>query len=131
MGLGASRRGGVEVLVGLGAGASRRYGGASAPASDLESRVGAPVPTSKQRHLDDLRGRAARLRTGNRDLATRLRGVQARAALVQLTNTRLRAKATSLARRLNVASRALALRQIYAASSASAGSAGAGHRRLL
>ncbi|CAD6332696.1 unnamed protein product [Miscanthus lutarioriparius] len=91
---------------------------ASAPAPDLE------------RHLEELRGRAARLHAGNRDLAARLHGVQARAALVRLTNARLRAEAeaSALARRLAAASRALALRQMYAASVSASGdwSCGAG-----
>jgi hypothetical protein len=79
----------------------------------------------KQRHMEELRGRAARLRAGNRDLAALLRGVQARAAVVRLTNARLHAEAGALARRLAAASRALALRQIYTASG-SAGGPGAG-----
>ena len=50
--------------------------------------------------------------------------MQARAALVRLTNARLRAEAGALARRLAAARRALALRQIYAASASASGSAG-------
>ena len=72
----------------------------------------------KQRHLEELRARAGRLQAGNRELAARLRGVQARAALVRLTNARLRAEAGALGRRLAAARRAIALRQIYAAASA-------------
>ena len=70
----------------------------------------------KQRHLEEIRARAGRLQAGNRELAARLRGVQARAALVRLTNARLRAEAGALGRR-----RAVALRQIYAAASAGTG----------
>ncbi|KAL5206798.1 hypothetical protein ABZP36_035007 [Zizania latifolia] len=75
----------------------------------------------KQRHLDELRVKAATLRAANRDIAARLRGVSARAALVSLTNARLRAEAHALARRLAAARRALVLRQLYAAASAATG----------
>ncbi|GJM95053.1 hypothetical protein PR202_ga11749 [Eleusine coracana subsp. coracana] len=78
----------------------------------------------KQRHLEQLRERAARLRASNRELAARLRGIQARAALVGLTNDRLRAEGSALGRRLAAAQRAIALRQIYAAASSAAGSGG-------
>ncbi|KAF0914513.1 hypothetical protein E2562_028989 [Oryza meyeriana var. granulata] len=72
-------------------------------------------------HLDELRGKAAALRASNRDLAARLRGARARAALVSLTNARLRAEAGALARRLAAARRAIALRQLYAAAAAATG----------
>ena len=75
----------------------------------------------KQRHLEELRARAGRLQAGNRELAARLRGVQARAALVRLSNARLRAEAGALGRRLAAARRAVELRQIYAAASAGTG----------
>ncbi|KAF8702451.1 hypothetical protein HU200_032828 [Digitaria exilis] len=75
----------------------------------------------KQRHLEELRARAAGLRAGNRELAARLRGVQARAALARLANARLRAEAGALGRRLAAAQRAIALRQLYAAASAGGG----------
>ncbi|KAG8049368.1 hypothetical protein GUJ93_ZPchr0009g2442 [Zizania palustris] len=76
----------------------------------------------KQRRLDELRGEAAALRAANWDIAARLRGVSARAALVSLANARLRAEAHALARRLAAARRALVLRQLYAAAVASSAS---------
>ncbi|TVU48790.1 hypothetical protein EJB05_00065, partial [Eragrostis curvula] len=78
----------------------------------------------KQQHLQEMRGRAARLRAGNRDLAALLRGLQARTALVRLANDQMRAEGTALARRLAAARRALALRQLYAAATSGAGAGG-------
>ncbi|CAM0948598.1 unnamed protein product [Alopecurus aequalis] len=78
----------------------------------------------KQQHLDQQRAEVALLRASKRDLAEQLRGARARAALVALANARLRAEGQALGRRLAAARRALALRQLYAAASASAGNAG-------
>ncbi|KQK13805.1 bZIP transcription factor 2 [Brachypodium distachyon] len=70
----------------------------------------------KQRHLDDLRALAARLRHGNRELSARARAARGRVALVRLANAELRAEADALGRRLEAAARqALALGQLYAA----------------
>jgi chromosome segregation ATPase len=74
----------------------------------------------KQRHLEELRARAARLRAGNGELAARLRGLQARTEVARLSNDRLRAEGSALGRRLAAAPRAIALRQLYAAATASA-----------
>lgn len=75
----------------------------------------------KQRHLEEQRAAAAALRAGNRQLAEQLRVAKARAGLVALANARLCAQGQTLRRRLNAASHALALRQLYAAASASGG----------
>lgn len=75
----------------------------------------------KQRHLEEQRATAATLRAGNRHLAEKLRVARARAGLVALANARLRAQGQALSRRLDAARQALALRQLYAAASASGG----------
>uniref|UniRef100_R7WE70 Ocs element-binding factor 1 n=1 Tax=Aegilops tauschii TaxID=37682 RepID=R7WE70_AEGTA len=75
----------------------------------------------KQRHLEEQRAAAATLRAGNRHLAEKLRVARARAGLVALANARLRAQGQALSRRLDAARQALALRQLYAAASASGG----------
>ncbi|XP_037439005.1 ocs element-binding factor 1-like [Triticum dicoccoides] len=75
----------------------------------------------KQRHLEEQRAAAATLQAGNRHLAEKLRAARARAGLVALANARLRAQSQALSRRLDAARQALALRQLYAAASASGG----------
>ncbi|XP_037431975.1 ocs element-binding factor 1-like [Triticum urartu] len=75
----------------------------------------------KQRHLEEQRAAAATLRAGNRHLAEKLRVARARAGLITLANARLRAQGQALGQRLAAARQALALRQLYAAASASGG----------
>ncbi|KAL5217059.1 hypothetical protein ABZP36_017743 [Zizania latifolia] len=72
----------------------------------------------KQKHLDELRERADRLRRCNRELAARGRDARRRVALVRVANAGLRAEAAALSRRLAAARRALALSQLYDAAAA-------------
>ncbi|KAF0909968.1 hypothetical protein E2562_001221 [Oryza meyeriana var. granulata] len=59
----------------------------------------------KQRHLDELRARAERLRCCNRELAARRHAARGPVALVRLANAQLRAEAAALGRRLAARSR--------------------------
>lgn len=66
----------------------------------------------KQRHLEDLRNRADRLRLENQELKNRVGVVTRHCLLFCRDNDRLRSEATELRRRLNDMKRVLMLRQL-------------------
>ncbi|KAE8781324.1 Ocs element-binding factor 1 [Hordeum vulgare] len=74
---------------------------------------------NSERHLEEQRAAAAALQAGDRQLAEQLRVARARAGLVALANVRLRDQGQALRRHHDAARQALALRQLYAAASAS------------
>ncbi|CAD5187075.1 ocs element-binding factor 1-like [Musa acuminata AAA Group] len=67
----------------------------------------------KQRHLEELRGQAGRLRSQNHELADRLGGLARRCLLLRQDNDRLRAEASALCRRLADLRREVALCQFH------------------
>ncbi|RWW50046.1 hypothetical protein BHE74_00043742 [Ensete ventricosum] len=67
----------------------------------------------KQRHLEELRGQAGRLRFQNHELADRLGGLARRCLLLRQDNDRLRAEASALCRRLADLRREVTLRQFH------------------
>ncbi|KAK3146483.1 hypothetical protein QOZ80_3BG0266990 [Eleusine coracana subsp. coracana] len=76
----------------------------------------------KQRRLQELRASVARLEVVRRELAARAQAARGRVAMVRLANAGLRAEANALTRRLEAARRTIALRHLYVATIAAAGS---------
>nr|CAD1819530.1 unnamed protein product [Ananas comosus var. bracteatus] len=81
----------------------------------------------KQRHLEELRARLARLRDENRELAGRLGAAAHHALLFRRANDRLRAEAAALRRRLADARRLLLLRRLHRLAAASAAPSPSAH----
>ncbi|CAL9102283.1 unnamed protein product [Musa textilis] len=66
----------------------------------------------RQRHLEGLRAESARLRSQNRDLASRVGALAHRCMLVSRANHRLRAQSAALSRRLIELHRLVLLRRV-------------------